>query len=829
MGKRLFFLLGLATAMHMNGQRTLLSEWTFFTEKDSALQTITVPHTWNLKDAFDDEPGYWRGKGIYETTFEVNDLEQAYFLHFEGVNQEAKIFINGKYAGIHLGGYTAFDIDASDLLEIGENDLKVEVTNAHDDTIPPLDADFTFFGGIYRAVYLEMENAVHFQKRHGADNIKIDALLDETLKKGTVQIHGSVTNPQKDSLWVAVSLYDNIDGHPVYSTQFSIVDTLQHRYGLNLPKLWSPELPNLYHLTIELSDGARTIDTYEHQIGFRKFEANTSGFILNNQPLKLLGVNRHQDFHGYGNAVPLDLQLKDLATIKEMGSNFLRLAHYPQSKEIYEAADSLGLILWSEIPVVNKVPIGDDFDSYSNNSIAMQTEHIAQNYNHPSLIFLGYMNEIFLRMVFDRLDEKTEEAIISNTLDLATDLEQLTRNRAPNHITVMALHGNSIYNETGIADIAMVIGWNLYKGWYEGKIFDLGPFLDLENQKFPNRPLIISEYGVGADPRIRSEIPKKFDFSEAYQLEYHLGYMKQILERDYVMGATVWNFADFASEFRGDALPHINQKGLVNYDRTPKNTFHWYKAVLDSTNQHIRFFRDSDRHDHSSNQREIEVIANRAFRLQANDSEYLFERPQWGVSSQTIYLREGKNVLKLYDKEGTLTDYWNIDYKKPNLNKLGDRLNLNLGTDIEFLSKDGTLWIPIKNTSNVTTVGKVSMKKIATNIRGTTNDPIYQSQLINIEKMVLEVPEGDYEVLLHFSRFGNENELIFELGKNTNPLRGDLAQQLYVNDKQVEVPPLGTFQWATKRILVPSAEKLEVKANPRTTISLAGISIMRLR
>ena len=124
----------------------------------------------------------------------------------------------------------------------------------------------------------------------------------------------------------------------------------------------------------------------------------------------------------------------------------------------------------------------------------------------------------------------------------------------------MAVHGDQIYNETGIADIPMVLGWNLYFGWYGGKLEDLGTFLDKEHREHPKRPLIISEYGVGADDRLHSQQPERFDFTEEYQLKYHQAYLRQLLARDYVIGMTAWNFADFGSEFRGDTRPHVNRR-----------------------------------------------------------------------------------------------------------------------------------------------------------------------------------------------------------------------------------------------------------------------------
>ncbi|WP_343486695.1 glycoside hydrolase family 2 TIM barrel-domain containing protein [Allomuricauda sp. d1] len=821
----LFFLFPLL----LLGQRTELKHWDFHSENDPSIQKVSIPHTWNVRDAFDDERGYWRGKGFYEKTLAISDIEKAYFLHFEGANQKTKVWVNDTYAGEHHGGYTAFHVNLTPFLKVGENSIKVEVDNAHDETVPPLDADFTFYGGIYRPVFLEKEHPVHFKKEHGADAITIDALLEDALQQGIVKVRGGITNSDRNSVSLKITLLD-ADDMVLHNEKVSATYSFEQEFVISSPLLWSPESPHLYRLVLELRDGDQLVDSYERQIGFRKFEATPSGFFLNDSPLKLIGVNRHQDWEGYGNAVPIALQLKDMAAIKEMGSNFLRLAHYPQSKEIYKAADSLGLILWSEIPVVNKVPTGEAYEAYAQNSLDMQREHIAQNYNHPSLVFVGYMNEIFLRMVFDRPKEEEKQQIVQNTLDLAHKLEEMTRREAPHHITVMAVHGNQIYNDTKIAEIPMVIGWNLYYGWYEGVISDLGGFLDAEHEKYPNRPLIISEYGVGADIRLHTDAPMIFDFSEEYQLQYHKGYVEQVMERDYVIGMSAWNFADFGSEFRGDAMPHINQKGLVNYDRSPKNIFYWYKAKLRPEEQLIRMYRDLPVHISTSNEKKIKIIANTKTVLKVNDSVYSVSIPKDGIIETSVRLKEGKNALEAYNENGKKVDSLGLLWKKPQTTQKGDVLAINLGTHTRFLDSNGQIWIPASDIPALSFTGKTNDKKTSANIRMTPDDPFYQTAVSEIQKMTLAVPEGLYKVVLYTSNFGKSKKLAYELDKEKGNTVSDTdGAMLLVSGKETELLKPERFHFDTLEIEVGVKNKgIEISAKNKTPFSLSAIYVKKI-
>lgn len=811
-------------------QEVELKKWAFYSEKDTTKIAIEIPHTWNTFDAFDDEPGYWRGKGYYTTEVTISNISKLYFLHFNGVNQHSKVWVNNLYVGEHKGGYTAFDLEISKYLILGKNSVTVEVDNSHNETIPPLDADFTFYGGIYRSVYLIEENPVHFEKINGADAVKIDALLEDNWQ-GKLEINGIVFNKDENSIKYKIRL-DLRDSNNKLIT--SIEENIDKDFKLLLnvkdPFLWSPTNPNLYSIELNLLDiDGNYLDAYKHKIGFRKFETSTNGFFLNGNSLKLIGVNRHQDWDKLSNAVPIKSQFQDLVMIKEMGCNFLRLAHYPQDKAIYKAADSLGLILWSEIPVVNKVPVNEDYVEYKENSIQMQNEHIAQNYNHPSLIFIGYMNEIFLRMVFDKNDEETRRKIIENSLDLATQLENLTRKEAPNHTTVMALHGNQIYNDTGIANIPMVIGWNLYYGWYEGDTYDLGGFLDKEFEKYPNRPLIISEYGVGADQRLHNSNPKKFDFSEEYQFEYHPGYYNQIMERRFVVGMSAWNFADFGSEFRGDAMPHINQKGLVNFNREPKNIYYWYKTILKPEERASCFFKGLSDHINDSPIKEIIIISNQDIFLKVNKKERKLVKPVNGIIKLNVELKAGENTLRLFDNSEKLLDTRIINYHKPDFSK-SNILAISFGTESYFMDSNKQVWIPSKEVINLKIEGLFKVQKSSTNIRNTFEDPIYQSSINNVKKIQLVIPKGMYRVTVLIAELNKDQSQIYELGKNQNSNNQNKSNNnIVINGKQMSFDKILLFHKNDISVVTDVDKELLIESQNSELFSISGILINKIK
>ena len=270
------------------------------------------------------------------------------------------------------------------------------------------------------------------------------------------------------------------------------------------PILWTPSNPYLYSVSINLVNTAtnQIIDQQIEPLGFRWFNFDVvKGFTLNDKPLKLVGTNRHQDREGYGNALSDDMHEQDIKLIKEMGSNFIRISHYPQDPTVLEMCDKYGLLVWEEIPCVNEINTTNEF---SKNAQCALIEMIRQNYNHPSIIIWGFMNEVFATNKMRKLVERKE--LLAKTTELAKTLQTIVKKEDSFRSTAMALEYTYAkeYLATGIGNICDIIGWNLYIGWYQEYMSKFAPFIDFWHTKFPNKPFIISEFGAGSDTRLHS-------------------------------------------------------------------------------------------------------------------------------------------------------------------------------------------------------------------------------------------------------------------------------------------------------------------------------------
>src|SRR5919198_3157821 len=395
---------------------------------DSRWATVNLPHTWNAADTQDDEPGYRRGVGWYRKRLSLPPgLEgKRLFLYFEGANQVAEVFVNGRSVGRHRGGYTAFAFDITDAVggAGGQNLIAVRVDNSHDKDIPPLEADFDFYGGIYRNVWLVATEPVHISLLdHASPGVYVDTPA-VSASSATVRVRGTLVNDGGGarSVRVVSTVFDPAGERVASMTSALAVGAGQEASfeqssrAIPRPRLWAPDHPALYTVSVRVYVGARLVDGVESPLGFRWFSVDAErGFFLNGEPLKLRGVNRHQDRAGLGNAVPDPLHVRDMEIIKAMGANFVRLAHYPQAPSVIAAADRLGLILWEEIPIVNYITTSEAF---TRNCEEMLTEMIRQHYNHPSVLMWGYMNEILLR-------RQKEEGYDGKVVELARRLDRL--------------------------------------------------------------------------------------------------------------------------------------------------------------------------------------------------------------------------------------------------------------------------------------------------------------------------------------------------------------------------------------------------------------------
>ncbi|MBR0407537.1 MAG: glycoside hydrolase family 2 protein [Clostridia bacterium] len=524
-------------------------DWVFIKQNEKT--EINLPHTWNAVDGQDGGNDYFRGTCVYEKHFdkpEFRDGERV-FIEFAGAAMTVEVRLNGTVLTRHEGGYSAFRCDLTAHLA-EQNVLTVTVDNSANDKVYPQKADFTFYGGIYRDVKLIIVPAEHFELiKEGTPGIKVTPVVD--LEKHSAHV--------KVETWqnaVAVSI--TIDGKTkiVPSTDGHAVA----EFVIPAIHLWDGvKDPYLYSATARLESG----DEISTRFGCRAFCMDPEkGFMLNGRSYPLRGVSRHQDRWEIGNALTMKEQAEDMAIVRELGANTLRLAHYQHSQDFYDLCDENGIIAWAEIPYITAhMPGGRE------NTLSQMREMITQCYNHPSIVCWGLSNEI-------TVSGMSEDLIENHRL-----LNDLCHRMDQTRPTTMA-HAFMLEHESPVLEIADVNSYNLYFGWYLGTLEQNDSFFDEYHVKFPNRPMGFSEYGADANPAFHSDAPEAGDYTEEYQCVYHEHMLKMIEERPWLWATHVWNLFDFAADGRDEGGKHgINQKGLVTFDRkVRKDAFYLYKA-----------------------------------------------------------------------------------------------------------------------------------------------------------------------------------------------------------------------------------------------------------
>jgi beta-galactosidase len=758
-------------------------------------QHVALPHTWNVAEVMDDVPGYFRGTGTYKKRFFAKKewANKEVYLLIEGANQSTAVYLNGKITGTHTGGYTAFYVPLTQHLIPGkQNELIIQVDNSHNPAIPPLTADFTFYGGLYRQVSMIIADPVHFSFNEMGSNAVYISTPDVSAEQASLKIKAVISGKSISNKVILISrLYDAKDkliveiALPVFPG-IKKDSTFERIVQIAQPRLWSPSNPYLYRVVTTISDAAtgKVLDEIKNPVGFRWFRFDGSqGFFLNGKPMKLMGASRHQDYEGMGNAVSKKLGRRDVELIKEMGGNFLRVAHYPQDAAIMQACDELGILASVEIPVVNEIT---ESDSFYNNSMRMQQEMIRQNFNHPSVIIWCYMNEVLLRPQFNE-DKQRQAQYFNNITKLAKRLDSLTRAEDPTRYTMMANHGAyNRYRENGLLDIPMIVGWNLYAGWYGADMKGFPAFLDQFHKDYPSTPMLVTEYGADADPRIRSINPVRFDKSIEYSTRFHQYYFHEMIKRPFVGGGMVWNLADFNSETRNETMPHINNKGLLEWNRKPKDPYYFYKAAL-SEKPFIKILgagmsisiADSGNFAH----RRLQVANNfDAVALFVNGKQLESRFTDQSIAEWDVALKNGINIIEAKaSKNGKrYSDKLSVNLSlQPAL--LTDtvnrfkKLHVLLGAGRYFTDDKNEIWIPAQQykKGGWGYIGgkpfKLSSGNLPygtdKNIRGTFNDPIYQTQQTGLSAFRLDVPAGEYEITMHFAELvgGNVQQLVYNL------------------------------------------------------------------
>ncbi|MBU7591113.1 glycoside hydrolase family 2 protein [Metabacillus halosaccharovorans] len=519
-------------------------------------EVINIPHTWNAIDGQDGGNDYYRGTCWYGKTFkkpEINSGDQVY-LEFRGANSTAEVWINNTKLSTHDGGYSTFRVNITEALK-EENELVVSVDNGPNDRVYPQKADFTFYGGIYRNVYMVIVPDSHFDlDYYGGSGLQITTEINE--KSAIVNLKSYITGE-------AESVRYTIEGVGVIEVPVNDGVALGH---IEIPdvRLWDGvEDPYLYKAKAELIKGENIVDEVDSRFGCRTFSFDKDkGFILNGRPYPLRGVSRHQDRRGVGNAITREMMKDDMGIIKEIGANTIRLAHYQHDQYFYDLCDEYGMIVWAEIPYITEhMPNGRE------NTITQLTELIVQNVNHPSIICWGLSNEISVTGVTDDLMENHK---------ILNDLAHSLDNTRP---TTMA-HAFMLEIDEPLVTLPDIMSYNLYYGWYLGNLTDNDIFFDDFHKKYPDKIIGLAEYGADANPRLQTPTPEKGDYTEQYQTVYHEHMLNMFKDRPYLWATHVWNMFDFAADGRDEGGENgINQKGLVTFDRKyKKDAFYLYKA-----------------------------------------------------------------------------------------------------------------------------------------------------------------------------------------------------------------------------------------------------------
>jgi beta-glucuronidase len=326
---------------------------------------------------------------------------------------------------------------------------------------------------------------------------------------------------------------------------------------------WSPGSPVLYRLSAKLGNHEISVRT-----AFREIAARGSEIYLNGDPIKLYGLNYHEDHEDYGNAMPLTVMQADLDTIASLGCNFIRTSHYTPHPYVFDYCDENGILVWTEIPAWKTSVESLTDESVWQNYIAPQLEAMVSEFrHHPSVILWSVGNEF-------RSNNEGVANYVKRAVEYVKSLDD-------SRLVTFASDKRLTDKAAGYVD---VISWNEYYGWYYGTINDIGPVLDEGHRKWPDKPILISEFGAGG-PIDRPKGGGDAVRGKHYSLEYQNRMVKLHLEQifdpkraGFVAGAAFWCFSDYADPHRyGKGHPaqwyQINTKGLVTRDRRPKPVF----------------------------------------------------------------------------------------------------------------------------------------------------------------------------------------------------------------------------------------------------------------
>lgn len=561
-------------------------------------QTIETPYSVNRIDGHSSY--YAKGTFNFETSFALRQAQPTY-LWFQHADQSATIYVDDVLVEKHWGGYTAFFVDISNYVHAGTNNIKVGLKNNEGNNLAPAAGDFNFNATLGNVKLLT--SPVLPAMRYGYDGFHVTS--DVTSASATVYVKTSIPAGGVAECIIDDGTYHFQQSANTTGEEMTFMATIQN------PHLWNGTTdPHLYTITLNIYYQNELYHSFQRDYGLRFYEyvinqtvnENTyTGFLLNGSPYFLRGVCMHDDLEGKANALNDSDYTQEFAIIQELGCNFIRLAHYPHPKEVYDWCDRLGIVVQTEAPCVNKLQ-STMGDTYYNNLVTQYNDMVNQHYNHPCIMFWGLSNETTTD------DKDFGKAKIEQ---YTAQIKALDSERLVGYVMSHSYNNPSTYYNNPNVDW---FGCNIYVGWYIDKgTNDPTSQINTRVNNIINgvqKPLAFSEYGCGGTQHCHSEDPQttttKGNYERhdiEYQMWLHEGHIAAIRNFPQLLFTGQWQLFDIAVSNRNegytvcldgetvstdDSLRRLNNKGLVERDHiTKKDTFYLYKAEWNTTDKFV--------------------------------------------------------------------------------------------------------------------------------------------------------------------------------------------------------------------------------------------------
>ena len=516
--------------------------------------TMNIPGDWNTQD---EQLFFYEGTVWFKTSFQFSKADgQRTLLYFGAVNYDTHVYLNGQHVMHHVGGFTPFNADITDLLREGENTVIVKVDNKRRaENVPTQIFDWWNYGGITRDVLLVSVPNIYIE------NYKL-ALSKETVRKGVRNIDVKLNLNQKEGgRQVTLAIPElkmkktlTTDGEGCISTTLDVKEKLL--------QLWSPTNPKLYQVELVL-DG----DTLRDEVGFRTIETRGKQLLLNGQPIFLRGVSIHEEApNGGGRANGTETAHTLLTWAKELGCNYVRLAHYPHNEYMIREAERMGILVWSEIPVYWTIAWKNE-QTYANAKRQL-TDMIMRDQNRANIIIWSIANET--------PHSAERDLFLGNLAKYARTLDNTRLISMAMEVTSASNYVNRL--QDNMHEYVDVVSFNQYIGWYR----DVNDAPKMKWEIPYDKPVIISEFGGGAKYGLHGA--KNQRWTEEFQENVYIQNLAMIDKIEGLAGTTPWVLKDFRSPRRvlDGIQDYYNRKGLYSDRGEKKKAFYvlkqWYEG-----------------------------------------------------------------------------------------------------------------------------------------------------------------------------------------------------------------------------------------------------------